>query len=317
MSFKMLLLPPDMGADWAEKIRATVAGVQVEVFKKPDAAADAIVDADAAYGTVPRELLARAQKLRWIAAPRAGLGGDWFYPELVRHPVVVTNLRGIYNESLAHHIMGFLLAFAHRFEHYLPQQRERAWQRGPGMMELADKTALIVGVGGAGAEAARLCAAFGLRVVGVDPRIAVPPDGMRELARPDRLEAKLGEADFVILTTPESPQTLRMFNAARFAAMKRGAYFINIGRGACVVTEALVAALRSGHLAGAGLDVVTPEPLPPEHPLWTMPNVLLTPHVAIYGTKYQHKREAILLENCRRFANGEPLMNVVDKANWF
>jgi phosphoglycerate dehydrogenase-like enzyme len=317
MTFKMLLLPPDMGADWPEKIRATVAGVQLEVFKEPGAAADAIVDADAAYGTVPRELLARARKLRWIAAPRAGLGGDWFYPELVRHPTVVTNLRGIYNDALAHHIMGFLLAFAHRFEHYLPQQRERAWKRGPGMLELAGMTAVIVGVGGAGAETARLCAAFGLRVVGVDPRIAVPPDGMRELVRPDQLEAKLGGADFVILTTPESPQTLHLFNAARFAAMKRGAYFINIGRGACVVTEDLVAALQSGHLAGAGLDVVTPEPLPPEHPLWTMPNVLLTPHVAIYGTRYQRKREAILLENCRRFAKGEPLMNVVDKANWF
>jgi phosphoglycerate dehydrogenase-like enzyme len=317
MSFTMILLPPDMGADWPEKIRAAVPGVRVEAFNAPAEAAGAIVDADAAYGTVPRELLARARKLRWIAAPRAGLGGDWFYPELVRHPVTVTNLRGIYNESLAHHIMGFLLAFAHRFEHYLPQQRERTWKRGPGMIELAGKSALIIGVGGAGAETARLCAAFGLSVIGVDPRITVLPAGMRELVQPDRLEAKLGDADFVILTIPESPQTLRMFNARRFAAMKRGSYFINIGRGACVVTDDLVAALQSGHLAGAGLDVVTPEPLPPEHPLWVLPNVLLTPHVAIFGTKYQHKREAILLENCRRFAKGEPLMNIVDKADWF
>ncbi len=317
MSFKMVLLPPDLPADWPDKIRAAVPGIDVEAFDDASAAMDAIVDADAAYGTVPPELLARATKLRWIAAARAGLGGDWFYPELVAHPAVVTNLRGIYNESLSQHIMGLLLAFAQRFEHYLPQQRERLWKRGPGMMELGGMTALIVGVGGAGAETARRCAAFGMHVVGVDPRETTAPEGMAELVATERLDEKLAEADFVILTVPESPQTLNMFNAERFAAMKPGSIFINIGRGACVETDALVAALRSGHLGGAGLDVVAPEPLPADHPLWGMPNVLITPHVAIFGTHYQHKREAIVLENCRRFAAGEPLMNVVDKANWF
>jgi phosphoglycerate dehydrogenase-like enzyme len=313
----MILLPPDIGADWPAKIRDAVPGVSVDAFESPQAAAGVIDKADAVYGTVPPDLLARATRLRWIAAPRAGLGGDWFYDALVRSPVVVTNLRGIYNESLARHIMGFVLAFAQRFDHYLPQQHEHLWRRGPGMLDLARMSALIVGVGGAGAEAARLCAAFGLSVTGVDPRVTTAPPGMTALVTPERLNERLADADFVILTTPESPQTLRLFDAARFAAMKRGAYFINIGRGACVVTDDLVAALASGHLAGAGLDVVAPEPLPSDHPLWTMPGVLLTPHVAILGTPYQAKREAILLENCRRFAAGEPLLNVVDKANWF
>ena len=99
--------------------------------------------------------------------------------------------------------------------------------------------------------------------------------------------------------------------------MKPGAYFINVGRGACVVTDDLVDALAAGRLAGAGLDVVAPEPLPSHHPLWTMPGVLLTPHVAVHGAPYQHKREEILLENCRRFARGQALLNVVDKASWF
>jgi phosphoglycerate dehydrogenase-like enzyme len=317
MSYKMILLPPDIGEGWPAKIRQAVPGIDVESFDNPQDAAAAIVDADAAYGTVPRELLARAKRLRWIAAPRAGLGGDWFYDELVKSPVVVTNLRGIYNESLAHHIMAFVLAFAHRLDHYLPQQRERRWQRGPAMLDLAKKTALVVGVGGAGAETARLCAAFGMRVIGVDPRVTAPSEGLSALVTPDRLDAQLADADFVILTTPETPQTLRLFDAGRFGAMKRGAYFINIGRGACVVTEDLVAALASGHLAGAGLDVVAPEPLPADHPLWTMSGVLLTPHVAILGAPYQPKREAILLENCRRFASGQPLVNIVDKARWF
>ena len=121
----------------------------------------------------------------------------------------------------------------------------------------------------------------------------------------------------MILTTAETPETVGMFNRTLFAQMKQGSYFINIARGRCVMTDNLVEALRSGHLAGAGLDVADPEPLPADHPLWTMPNVLITPHVAIYGTPYRDKWEAILIENCRRFAAGEQLLNVVDKEKWF
>ena len=183
------------------------------------------------------------------------------------------------------------------------------------MIDLPTQTVLIVGVGGG--EASKLCAAFGMRVLGIDPRVTDRPAGMAELATPDRLEECLGEADFVILTTPETPDTLGMFNARLFARMKRGAYFINIARGRCVVTQDLIAALQSGHLAGAGLDVADPEPLPPDNPLWGMPSVLITPHVAILGTPYRQKWEAILLENCRRFAAGQPLLNVVDKEKWF
>jgi phosphoglycerate dehydrogenase-like enzyme len=314
MSFKILLLPPDVNESWPEKIRQVVPGAIAKAFRDPkDALAD-IVDADAAYGTVPPELFARAQKLRWICAARAGLGGDWFYDALVQSDVVVTNMRGSYNEHLSTHAMAFMLAFARRFEYYLPQKR---WQRGPQMIDLPTQTVLIVGVGGAGSEASKLCAAFGMRVLGIDPRVTEPPAGMAELCRPDRLEERLGEADFVIVTTPESPETLGMFNARRFACMKRGAYFINISRGGCVVTADLIAALRSGQLAGAGLDVVDPEPLPPDSPLWGMPNVLITPHVAIYGAPYRQKWEEILLDNCRRFANNEPLLNVVDKEKWY
>src|SRR5262249_4052124 len=205
-------------------------------------------------------------------------------------------------------------AFARRFEYYLPQQQ---WQRGPEMIDLPTQTVLIVGVGGAGSEASKLCAAFGMRVLGIDPRVTEPPSGMAELCTPDRLAERLVEADFVMVTTPETPETLGMFNARRFARMKRSAYFINISRGGCVVTADLVAALRTGQLACAGLDVVDPEPLPPDSPLWGMPNVLITPHVAIVDAPYRQKWEEILLENCRRFANHEPLLNVVDKAKWY
>jgi len=314
MSFKILLLAADADPLWPEKIRQAVPGVVVKVFSNPQDAIGDMADADAAYGTVPPELLARAKKLRWICAARAGLGGAWFYDALVKSDVVVTNMRGAYNEHLAAHALAFLLAFARRFDHYLPQKR---WQRELQMIDLPAQTVLIVGVGGAGAEASKLCAALGMRVLGVDPRVTERPEGMTALSGTDRLAERLGEADFVILTTPETPDTVGMFNARLFARMKSGSYFINIARGRCVVTEDLVAALRSGHLAGAGLDVADPEPLPADSPLWSMSNVLITPHVAIYGTPYRDKWETMLIENCRRFAAGESLLNVVDKEKWF
>src|ERR1700720_2069949 len=314
MSFKILLLSPDADPSWPEKISRAVPGAVAKAYADPkDALAD-IETAHAAYGAVPPELFARAEKLRWICASRAGLGSAYFYDALVNSDVVVTGMHGSYNEHLSTHAVAFLLAFARRFDHYLPQKR---WQRGPQMIDLPEQTVLIVGVGGAGGEASKLCAALAMRVLGIDPRVTELPPGMSDLATPERLGERLGEADFVILTTPETPDTVGMFNARLFARMKRGAYFINIARGRCVVTDDLVAALRSGHLAGAGLDVADPEPLPPDHPLRSMPNVLITPHVAIYGTPYRDKWEAMLIENCRRFAAGQPLLNIVDKEKWF
>ena len=197
MSFKILLLAPDVDPSWPEKIRRAVPGVVVKAFVDPNDAVADIVDADAAYGTVPPELLARATKLRWICADRAGLGGAWFYDELVKGDVIVTNMRGSYNEHLAGHAVAFLLAFARRFDHYLPQKR---WLRGPEMIDLPEKTVLIVGVGGAGGEASKLCAALGMRVLGIDPRVTEPPVGMADLATTDRLAVS-----YTHLTLPTTP----------------------------------------------------------------------------------------------------------------
>src|SRR6516165_3052990 len=186
MSFTILLLSPDVDPSWPEKIGRAVPGAVAKVYADPkDALAD-IETADAAYGTVSPELFARAKKLRWICASRAGLGGAYFYDALVKSDVVVTGMHGSYNEHLSAHAVAFLLAFARRFEHYLPQKR---WQRGPGMIDLPTMTVLIVGVGGAGSEASKLCAAFGMRVVGIDPRVTEAPTGMSELAGPERLES--------------------------------------------------------------------------------------------------------------------------------
>jgi phosphoglycerate dehydrogenase-like enzyme len=313
MSFRLVLMPPDFEPSWPDEIRNAVPDCDAVIFEN----VQDIEDADAAFGTVPPDLFAKARRLRWIAASRAGLGRNWFYDALVKSDVVVTGMHGSYNETLSAHVLAFVLAFARRFDRYLPRQPQGIWRPQWPMLDLTSMTAIVVGVGGSGAETGRLCAAFGMRVVGFDPRVTLTPPGFAALEPPDKLDEHLGDADFVLVTAPETPQTLAMFNAERFGRMKPGAYFINISRGTLVVTDDLVAALRSGHLAGAGLDVVDPEPLPPDHPLWTMPGVLLTPHTALSGMAYKQKWLSLLIENCRRFNANEPLLNVVDKQNWF
>ena len=172
---------------------------------------------------------------------------------------------------------------------------------------------LINGVGGIGAEAARLCAALGAEVVGIDPR--PEHDCPADIHPPADLDGLLPDADFVITTVPHTPETEFMWNAERFRAMKRSAYFINIGRGMTAKLDDLTAALQSGEIAGAGLDVFEVEPLPPEHPLWSQPNVLITPHVAVADADdIPERRYELLADNARRFLAGEPLRNVVDKA---
>jgi len=156
-----------------------------------------------------------------------------------------------------------------------------------------------------------------MRVIGVDERRPAAPPGVAELHRAAALDELLPQADFVILTVPHTPETEGFMNRARFQRMKRGAFFINIGRGRTTRLDDLVAALRAGEIAGAALDVFEQEPLPAEHPLWTMPGVLITPHTAGYGPYLDERRYEVLADNCRRFLAGQELRNIVDKSRWF
>src|SRR5499425_3143584 len=318
----LVMLPPQTPTtrQWAKRLATSVPELSVIVAEDDAEAQQVIADAEAAYGTPTRAVLARATRLRWLQAPQAAPPAGWYYPELITHPVLVTNFREIYNDHIGAHIMAFVLAFARDLHRYLPQQARREWRPAPldtGVVHLSEATALIVGVGGIGLEAARLAAAFGMKVIGVDARRTDPPAGVAELHPPGALDALLPRADFVILTVPHTPATEGFMNRARFQKMKRTAFFINIGRGKTTRLDDLVAALRAGEIAGAGLDVFEEEPLPADHPLWTMPGVLITPHTAGFGPHLDERRLEILLDNCRRFAAGQPLRNVVDKSNWF
>ena len=318
---KYVMLPPiddDMRA-WAGRLREALPELDVVLAEDDAAAARELIDADAAYGGVPPEVLPTVERLRLLQNPYAGPPPGYYYPALADHPVTVSNPRGIYSDHIAHHIMMFILALSRGLPYWSAAQARGRWDpaaRQRGYVDLAASTVLIVGVGGIGAETARLCAAFGARVVGVDPR--PERDAPAEIVPPSELDRRLPEADFVVTTVPHTPETEGMWNARRFRAMKRSARFVNIGRGMTTRLDDLVAALEAGEIAGAGLDVFETEPLPAGHPLWRMENVLITPHVAVAGAEnIPERRFEIILENARRLIDGREFVNVVDKAKWY
>jgi phosphoglycerate dehydrogenase-like enzyme len=322
-SFKFVMLPPqsDTTRAWGKRLAETVPDANVVIAEDEATAAREIVDAEAAFGWLGKDLLAKAKNLRWLQAPQAAPAAGYYYPELVNHSLSVTNFREIYNDHIGAHILAFVLAFARGLHMYIPQQLRREWKKSPleagDVMHLPETTALIVGVGGIGAEAARLLAAFGVTVLATDARRTTKPEGVAELHPPEALDELLPRADFVILTVPHTPATEGFFNRARFKRMKKTGYFINIGRGMTTKLDDLVAALKAGEIAGAALDVYEVEPLPSDHPLWDFPNVILTPHTAGYSPAIARRHLETLVENVGRFARGEPLLNVVDKALWF
>ena len=324
MAFRFVMIGSGQLVEtWAERIAQAVPQVETVVCPDREEALRALPGARAAYGKLDPELLGAADALEWLACPAAGPTPDFYFDELVRSPVQVTNMRGIYNDHISAHIMAFVLAFSRDMQRYLPAQFAGKWAKGEGFGDygrtvyLPEAVPLVIGVGGIGAETARHCAHFGMRVVGIDPRVAEPPEGVAELYGPDALDEHIGRADFVIMTAPQTPSTEGLVGAPLLGRMKDSAYFINIGRGTNVRLADLDRALRDGQIAGAALDVFEEEPLPAEHPLWSAPNFLMTPHVAAFGPYLEERRLNLLIENCRRLDAGEELVNVVDKENWF
>ena len=318
---KLVSMPPqdERTLSFAKRLRADLRDYEIIVAETDEDARRELHDADAVYGWIPPELLPLASNVCWMQTRMAAPPAGYYYDELIAHPMVVTNQRGIYDDHITQHIMMYVLALARGLPYYMDAQRERRWDedaRQHGYIDISQATALIVGVGGIGHETARICNEFGMRVVGVDQRWEYETPNVEQHGSED-LEALLPEADFVIVTVPHTPQTEGMWNRSLFAKMKPSAYFINIGRGMTVRLDDLVAALDAGEIAGCALDVFEQEPLPPDHRLWTMPNVVLTPHIASQGMENLDDRQyGVLSENARRFAAGERLKNVVDKSLW-
>jgi len=258
-----------------------------------------------------------AGRVRWIQSSAVGVGG-LLVEDLVASDVLVTNARGLHADRIAEHALTLTLALRRRLHVSASRQHTRRWAQQELMQvrvpALADSTMLVVGLGSIGGRVATLASAIGMKVIGVRrrPDLASPP-GVTRVVGPDQLKEVLGLADAVVLAAPRTVETRALIGRDELAAMRAGAVLVNVARGRLINESALVVALGAGRLAGAGLDAFEHEPLPSDHPLWGLPNVLITPHTAAFGGDYWAPVVDLFRENLARFRRGEPLLNLVDK----
>lgn len=271
---------------------------------------------DARYATA--EMIRSAPDLVWVQSSSSGVERYLRVKELRESDtIVMTNMQGVHGPTIAEHAFAMLLTLTRNMDYYTHPDQEGVWRRGqPDTPPIAlhGRTLLVVGLGGIGSKVAEIGNGLGMRVLATRRSKTPPPDYVDHQGTPDELMDLLPQADVVALCVPLTDETRGMIGQNELATMKEGSYLINVGRGPVVVTDALVASLDDGHLAGACLDVTDPEPLPSGHPLWAMENVVITPHVSGRSELTSRIWKEMYLENLRRFAAGEPLRNVVDKA---
>jgi phosphoglycerate dehydrogenase-like enzyme len=301
---------PGNAAPFVQALDA-VPGVALTSATNVDDFRRALADAEVAmlpmylYDAAVAAALREAKRLRWIQSLSVGV--DRLLKDPPPSRVIVTTAGGSMAVAISEHAIGLLLALSRRLPDLLARQAQGRWEQAVrrDIVGLSGKVLAIVGYGAIGAEIALRAKAFGMTVIGV--RRTPAPDGIAdEIVASTALDAVLARADAVAITAPLTEETRGLFDARRFDAMRRGAFLLNVSRGAVVDSDAVAQALASGQLAGAGLDVVEPEPLPPQHPLWTAPNLILTPHVAAAQSEPAVARHAA--ENVRRFIAGEPLL---------
>jgi len=274
------------------------------------------------YG-IPAQLLRKGPELRWVHSGAAGVRGS-LTPEMLASDVIFTNSAGVHGPPIAETVVAMILHFGRSLDRAVAAQARGEWGRdafigtGSTMVELSASTVGIIGFGGVGREVARRVCALGARVLGLDRESGEPSDPPATILQgKDGLHRLLEESDYVVVAAPETEHTRGMVDGEALARVKEGAVLINVSRGSIVEEEALLEALDSGRLRGAGLDVFAQEPLPADHPFWTLANVLITPHVSAVTPLFWRRQADLILDNLRRFLAGEEMENVVDKRAGF
>ena len=296
---------------------------QIELMKglKDKAYQEALKNADVYYGSISEADFAMANNLSWVQNVSAGVEKQVF-PSLVQSEVMLTNAKGCYGPAIAEHVMGLLFGLTRKIGSQIRNMREHKWGGSGDQAEMKNLTMGIVGFGGIGRQIARRARAMDMKILAADIQGYYPEqigDLCDELYHVNGggLEQLLSQSDVVVCAAPHTPLSEGMFGDAQFNQMKKGTYFINISRGKLVQTDALMKALTSGHLSGAGLDVTNPEPLPADHALWDFDNVIITSHIS-GRSQYSSKRvQAVFTENVERYVHGYPLLNLVDKEAGF
>ncbi len=306
----VLVYHPDEAAAYAQLIRLPRGSdVAVHACATEEEAAARIADADVVYGWgLPPALFGKARRLRWLQVMGAGV--DWALGPDLRRRVLVTRAPGVFGSWMSEYVVGWCSWVTQRMETYRAAQRERRWLDGVLTGRLRGRTLTLVGIGDIGGEIARVARAVGMHVVGVSRSGRRVPHVDR-VHRGAHLHRALSAADFVVVVVPLTAATRGLIDAAALGVMRPGAWLINIGRGPVVDEAALLEALTARRIAGAVLDVFATEPLPPEHALWGLDNVVITPHIA--GPSTAEEMAPVFNDNLARWLAGRPLLHVVDR----
>jgi phosphoglycerate dehydrogenase-like enzyme len=308
-----ILLNSDLSDRHCEQVLAVSPEVELVRPASREELLEQMPQANAVFGSLDREMFLRAERLQWVQTWGAGVDGVLF-KEFVESEVVLTSAKGTVGVHLADHAMALLLSLTRGIVRAV---REPGW--GPKMdirnaaWELVDRTMGIVGLGGTGRELATRASAFGLRVIAVDPEKVGVPQCVDACWGMDRFSELLSISDIVAICAPLTTETSGLFDQEAFRQMRSHALLINVTRGGIVDEVALVGALKEGEIGGAGLDVTPQDPLPADHPLWDMPNVVITPHVAGGSPNRQDRIVSLICENLKRLIAGLPLLSEIDK----
>lgn len=320
---KVVLLAFGPGRGWEGREAAFAAAApnaHIVVAKDMAAAVAATTDADVLVGFNPEicsaKLIDADKPLRWLASLAAGVEICMGVPGVHSRNLLLTNMRGVDSAVIAEHAIALTLAVAQSLDTFAVDTSKGQWNNEHGatapIQTLAGKTMLVVGLGGIGTEVALRAHGLGMKVVATRDNTHDKPDFVSYVGLPEEMLTLAKSADVIVNAVPLTPQTKGMYDAKFFAVLEPSAYFVNVARGASVVTADLTNALNEHRLAGAGLDVVDPEPLPADNPLWHAPHVLITPHISSRSDLPSEARWTLAIENLRRYANGEKMLSVVD-----
>ena len=286
-------------------------GVEVHFLPRGASLRDHIADVGILFGHVSEDAMPEATALRWVHQPHAGVEG-FMYPAFKASDVILTNCRGLYGTQIAEHAFALLLSITRRIPDQLEFMKTKHWERVP-CIELAGMTMGILGLGGIGRAIAARAQVFEFNVIAADVEPIDKPDTISEFFRLDGLMEFLAKSNVLMVCCPSTPETHKLLSDAQFNQMPDASYLVNVSRGKVVDETALVTALRSGKLAGAGLDVTYTEPCPPDNPLWEQQNVILTSHSAGASQHIRRRAMQLFIDNLHRYVKGDPLVNVVDK----
>lgn len=306
-----LLILTDLPEETVERIHCLAPPLSVWRGRRDEPAyGELLPQAEVIIGGIWPEDAAKATDLRWLQLGSAGANRIL---EVLPETVMLTNASGVFGVPIAEHVLAMMLALTRQLPASIRAAAEARWSQPVERVELFGATCGIIGLGDIGTEVARRAKAFGMRVLAVKRQPTDKPDFVDALWDLSGLDDLLAASDHVVNCLPGTSHTYHLIDSRRIARMKKGARFYNIGRGSTVDETALVEALRSGHLAGAGLDVFTQEPLPVDSPLWRIPDVLITPHRSAQSPCNRQRLAEIVLDNLERYVRNQPLVNLVDR----